>query len=45
MASIRGKSAMSDIELEELLAEQALDRGMLARMLPCSAPRGAWWPR
>jgi ATP-binding cassette, subfamily B, bacterial len=40
MASMRGKSAMSDMELEELLAQQALNRGMLARMLPLLGP--AW---
>ncbi|SDB91277.1 ABC transporter ATP-binding protein [Paraburkholderia lycopersici] len=40
MTSMRGKSAMSDIELEEHLARQALNRSMFARMLPLLAP--AW---
>src|SRR5580692_5288783 len=40
MASLRGKSAMSDIELEELLAQQALNRGVLTRLLPLLRP--AW---
>ena len=38
MASMRGKSAMSDIELEELLSQHALNRSMLARMLPLLGP-------
>ncbi|MDO9180565.1 MAG: ABC transporter ATP-binding protein [Agitococcus sp.] len=34
----RGKSALSDIELEEALAKQSLERGMFWRLLPLLKP-------
>jgi ATP-binding cassette, subfamily B, bacterial len=40
MTSMRGKTALSDIELEEHLAQQALNRSMLVRMMPLLGP--AW---
>lgn len=36
--TVRGNSALSDIELEEALAQQSLDRNMFRRMLPLLAP-------
>ncbi|TBU85197.1 ABC transporter ATP-binding protein [Phytopseudomonas dryadis] len=33
-----GKKALSDIEIEEMLARQALDRGMFKRLLPLLGP-------
>jgi ATP-binding cassette, subfamily B, bacterial len=35
---VRGQSALSDIELEEALAQQSLDRGMFGRLLPLIRP-------
>jgi ABC-type multidrug transport system fused ATPase/permease subunit len=35
---VRGQSALSDIELEEALAKQSLNRGMFARLLPLLRP-------
>ena len=35
---VRGQAALSDIELEEALAQQRLDRGMLSRLLPLVRP-------
>jgi hypothetical protein len=38
MKGFRGDSALSDIELEELLAQKALDRGITHRLLPLVRP-------
>jgi ATP-binding cassette, subfamily B, bacterial len=35
---VRGQTALSDIELEEALAQQSLDRGMFSRLLPLVRP-------
>jgi ATP-binding cassette, subfamily B, bacterial len=35
---VRGQTALSDIELEEALAQQSLDRGMFGRLLPLVRP-------
>jgi ATP-binding cassette, subfamily B, bacterial len=35
---IKGQSALSDIELEEALAQQSLDRSMFSRLLPLIRP-------
>ena len=35
---VRGQAALSDIELEEALARQSLDRGMFGRLLPLVRP-------
>jgi ATP-binding cassette, subfamily B, bacterial len=35
---VRGQAALSDIELEEALAQQSLDRGMFGRLLPLLRP-------
>src|ERR1700691_4364449 len=35
---VRGQAALSDIELEEALAQQSLDRGMFGRLLPLVRP-------
>jgi ATP-binding cassette subfamily B protein len=35
---VRGQTALSDIELEEALARQSLDRGMFGRLLPLVRP-------
>lgn len=35
---VRGDSALSEMELEELLARKSLDRGMFSRLLPLLAP-------
>jgi ATP-binding cassette subfamily B protein len=35
---VRGQAALSDIELEEALAKQSLDRGMFSRLLPLLRP-------
>ncbi len=36
--SIKGQRALSDIELEESLAKQALDRRMFSRLIPLLGP-------
>ncbi|PWB80912.1 MAG: ABC transporter ATP-binding protein [Methylocystaceae bacterium] len=38
MSAVRVGKALSDIEIEELLAKQALNRGMFHRLLPLLAP-------
>lgn len=40
MNAVRGDSALSDIELEERLAKQSLNRSMFARLIPLLAPVG-----
>ena len=35
---VRGQAALSDIELEEALAQKSLDRGMFGRLLPLVRP-------
>lgn len=41
-ANIRGNTALSDIQLEELLAKTSLERGMFMRLLPLLAPVKKW---
>src|SRR5689334_3242906 len=36
--SARGRSALSDIEIEEMLARKELNRGMFSRLLPLLHP-------
>ena len=38
MSTIRGQTAMSDIEIEERLARQSLNRGMFSRLVPLLWP-------
>jgi ATP-binding cassette, subfamily B, bacterial len=38
MSNVKGQRALSDIELEESLAQHALNRSMLARLLPLLGP-------
>ncbi|HEX5361103.1 MAG TPA: ABC transporter ATP-binding protein [Fluviicoccus sp.] len=39
---VKGNRALSDIELEEALAQQSLERGMFWRLLPLLAPVKKW---